>query len=313
MPLHFNTTPLVSVVMCTFNGEAYLSQQLESIIHQTYLNLEIVIADDGSTDKTIQIITGFQLKDTRIKFFRNDKNLGYNKNFENGFFLCQGEYIAISDQDDIWELNKIEYMMKCWPGGSSFIYSLSGHFTGNDFEGRTAAPKVLYTDITDVHKLVFNSPVHGHACMFKKELMALCTPLPDDIFYDWWISMHAAAAGTIGCIPKTLTWHRVHESNSSRNIISLKDKDERNRQLREQCIYFIETFCSRCKLNLEQEQSLLMYASLLREVDGKKFSWPLFRYVFKNRKIVFHYKKHNPLIIFSYLKHALKMAYKGLL
>ena len=123
MPLKDNTYPLVSVALCTYNGAAYLPEQLETIINQSYVNLEIVISDDGSTDNTTRIIKEFQQKDHRIKFFQNETNLGYNKNFEKVFSLCLGDYIAIADQDDIWEVNKIECMMKAWPKGASFIYS----------------------------------------------------------------------------------------------------------------------------------------------------------------------------------------------
>lgn len=313
MQFNSNTYPLVSVAMCTYNGAAYLTDQLETIVKQTYKNLEIVIVDDGSIDNTIQIIRQMQAGDSRIRYFKNEKNLGYNKNFEKAFSLCQGNFIAIADQDDIWEPDKIECMMKDWPKGSSFIYSLSGSFGNNDFANRKLAPAVLYSDIDDVHKLVFNSPVHGHACMFKKEMLALCIPFPADIFYDWWLSMHAAATGFIGCTPKTLTWHRVHESNSSRNIMSIKNKAQRNEELRRQSIHFIETFCSKNLLKAGQKASLLEYAALLKQLNGKNFSVAMFLYVLKRRKLVFHYKKKKLFVGFSYLKHAYRMAYDGLL
>lgn len=305
--------PLVSIALCTYNGEKYLQQQIDSLLKQTWLNIEVITVDDASTDSTKLILEQNAQTDSRFKFFINDKNIGYNKNFEKAISLCNGSYIAISDQDDIWEANKIETIMKLWPAGAAFVYSLSGNFTGNNFEGRTAVLNVVYTAVSDVHKLVFNSPVHGHACMFKKDLTAVCLPFPVDIFYDWWMSMHAAATGTIGCIPFTLTWHRVHENNSSRDITGIEDTKERNKQLRQQCARFIETFCSRNILNTAQKNSLLQYAAILKTMDGKKFSWPMFSYVMKNRELIFHYKKAKPFIFISYLKHAYKMGYKGLL
>lgn len=204
-------------------------------------------------------------------------------------------------------------MMKEWPEDSLFIYSLSGNFSNHDFANRKPAPGVIYTHFDDVHKLVFNSPVHGHACMFKKELLALCVPFPADIYYDWWMSMHAASTGYIGCIPKTLTWHRVHNSNSSRQIMSLKNKMKRNEELRMQSIYFIESFCNRKLLKEQQQISLQKYAHLLKTLDGKSFSRNMFMYVLNNRKLIFHYKKPKLFITFSYLKHAYRMAYHGLL
>ena len=304
--------PLVSVVLCTYNGERFLHPQIGSVLSQTYPHLELIIVDDASSDNTVSILEEYSRKDSRVKYFVNEKNLGYNKNFEKAMLLANGDYIAPCDQDDIWAASKIETMMKEWPGDSLFVYSLSGSFTGDDFENRTDAPKVFYSAIDDVHKLVFNSPVHGHACMFKKELLSICTPFPADIFYDWWISMHAASSGTIGCVPQTLTWHRVHDSNSSRTLTSIKDKQEREQQLRQQSACFLETFFKQPVARENEKKSLLQYASLLKTMDGKKFFRPMFRYVMKNRKLVFHYKKKS-FVFFSHLKHALRMAKRGLL
>lgn len=305
--------PLVSIALCAYNGAAYIKQQLDSITDQTYTNLEIIISDDASADDTWKIIEDYQVTEPRIKLFRNEKNIGYNKNFEKAFTLCSGEYVAISDQDDVWEKDKIELMMKNWPSGSLFVYSLSGNFMNDDFTGRTEAPRVRYTAIDDLHKLVFNSPVHGHACMFKKELLQLCMPFPADIYYDWWMSMHAAAAGTIGCIPLTLTWHRNHSQNSSRTLTTIKDREERDKQLRNQMIHFIETFCHSNRTNNKEKDSLLTYTRILKRMDGKKFNTDMFFYVLKKRKLIFHYKKNNAFAFLSHLKHALRMGYRGLL
>jgi len=305
--------PLVSIALCTYNGASFIKQQLDSITNQSYTNLEIIICDDASSDKTIKIIEDCRANDPRIKFFRNDRNIGYNKNFEKAFTLCTGEYIAISDQDDVWEKNKIELIMENWPSGSLFVYSLSGNFMNDDFTGRTEAPRVRYTAIDDLHKLVFNSPVHGHACMFKKELLQLCTPFPPDIYYDWWMSMQAAATGIIGCIPFTLTWHRNHSQNSSRTLTTIKDREERDKQLRNQMIHFIETFCHCIPIASKQTDSLLTYTRILKKMDGRKFHPEMFFYVFKNRKLIFHYKKNKAFAFLSHLKHAWRMGYRGLL
>ena len=314
MPDQNNTAkyPFVSVVMCTYNGEKFIRAQVGSILQQTWPNVELIVVDDASTDQTPSILQEYARKDKRVKIHSNEKNLGYNKNFEKAFGLANGEFIAPSDQDDIWDAHKIETMMNKWPAGSQFVYSLSGDFWGDDFNSRRPAPKVFYSDIDDVYKLVFNSPVHGHACMFKKELLSVCLPFPSDIFYDWWISMHAASIGTIGCIPQTLTWHRVHESNSSRTLTSIKDKEEREQQLRSQSAHFLETFFQRPVARAEEKKSLLEYASLLRSLDGKKFSRPMFNFVMAHRHRIFHYKK-KPFVFFSHYKHARKMGKKGIL
>ena len=305
--------PLVSVVLCTYNGEKFLRPQIDSITAQTYPNLEIIIVDDASSDSTSSILEEYRQKDSRVKFHINSANIGYNKNFEKAFSLATADYIAISDQDDIWESNKIELMIKDWLPGSLFIYSLSGNFFSNDFENRKQAPPVKYGMVTQLHQLVFSSPVHGHACMFKKELLSHCIPFPADIYYDWWMSMQAVRIAPVGCIPLTLTWHRVHETNSSRTILSIADKKERNRQLRRQFIYNIETFFHNSAVTTEDEKFLARYTELLKKMDGEKFSSAMFFYIMQHRRKIFHYKKNKPFIFISHLKHALRMARTGVL
>src|SRR5690349_6792955 len=101
------TPPLVSVVLCTYNGEKYIAEQLDSVCSQTYRNLEIIVCDDASADNTLSLLNSYAAKDHRIKLFRNEKNIGYNKNFEKAIGLAGADWIAISDQDDLWELTKI--------------------------------------------------------------------------------------------------------------------------------------------------------------------------------------------------------------
>ena len=305
--------PLVSVVLCTYNGEKYLRPQLDSILSQSYRNLELVVSDDASTDGTVDILKEYSQTDPRVKLVVNRENTGYNRNFEKAFALASASYIAISDQDDIWEEKKIEAMMEGWLPGSLFTYSLSGNFSNDDFASRKPAPRVRYSVITEPHQLVFNSPVHGHACMFKKELLPHCTPFPDTIYYDWWMSMCAVKLAPIGCIHQTLTWHRMHEENSSRTILSVEDMAERNRQLRRQFIHAIETFYERTVPATDDDQFLLDYTNLLKKTDGKRFFFPLFALIIKNRMKVFHYKKKKPFLFLSHCKHALRMARTGVL
>ena len=305
--------PLVSIVMCTYNGERFLRSQVDSILTQTYSNLELLIVDDASTDNTRSILQEYKGKDPRVQLHFNERNLGYNRNFEKGFKLAAAGYIAISDQDDIWEKEKIERMMKDWLPGSLFMYSLSGTFYNGNWDKREAAPPVNYQHITHLYQLVFSSPVHGHAAMFKKELLERSTPFPVNVYYDWWLSMHAATISTIGCVPQTLTWHRRHSDNSSRNILSLQDNEERNAKLRAQFIEALETYLQTTPSLKKEDEFLADYISILKKMDGKKFSSAMFSCIMKNRKKIFHYKKAKPFMFFSHLKHARRMAKTGVL
>ena len=100
----------VSVAMATYNGEKYLKEQIESILCNLNENDELVISDDGSTDNTKIIIENFQKNDKRIKLFDGPKN-GVKQNFNNAIEKCQGEYIFLADQDDVWLEGKVEKVL----------------------------------------------------------------------------------------------------------------------------------------------------------------------------------------------------------
>lgn len=100
--------------MATFNGGMYLSEQIESILNQTYRNFELIISDDCSTDNTIDILKKYSQIDSRIKFSVNPRPNGYKKNFERAITLSLGEIVFLCDQDDVWYPEKIQEHMDCY-------------------------------------------------------------------------------------------------------------------------------------------------------------------------------------------------------
>lgn len=102
-----------SVALCTYNGEKYIEAQLRSILNQTLSVGEIVICDDRSVDNTIEIVKKISSEtNIPIHIYINEKNLGCIKNFEKAISLCCGEIVFLSDQDDIWLSNKVDYITK---------------------------------------------------------------------------------------------------------------------------------------------------------------------------------------------------------
>lgn len=93
--------PLISVVMPVYNTEAYVGEAIESVLNQTFTDFELIIVDDGSTDRSLEIINSFAKKDSRIRIFVNESNLGVSKAITRGFKLARGKYIARMDADDI--------------------------------------------------------------------------------------------------------------------------------------------------------------------------------------------------------------------
>lgn len=108
--------PLVSVVMAVYNGDKYLKESIESILNQTYKNIEFIVINDGSLDNTKEILEKYQQKDPRIKVLNNGINKGLIYSLNKGFKEAQGKYIARMDADDISLLKRlekqVEYMEK---------------------------------------------------------------------------------------------------------------------------------------------------------------------------------------------------------
>jgi glycosyltransferase involved in cell wall biosynthesis len=99
---------LVSVCLPSYNSSGFIEETLNSLINQTYDNIEIIIGDNASSDNTCDIINEFQKKDSRIKYYINDINLGYSSNCNKLISLAKGEYVAIFHSDDIYDLKIIE-------------------------------------------------------------------------------------------------------------------------------------------------------------------------------------------------------------
>lgn len=98
--------PLVSVLMAVYNGEKFVAQSINSILQQTFSNLELIVIDDASSDNTPTILKSYQ--DKRLKIYTNPHNLGLTKTLNRGLGLVQGKYIARMDADDISVPNRIE-------------------------------------------------------------------------------------------------------------------------------------------------------------------------------------------------------------
>lgn len=97
----------IGVVLCTYNGEHYLREQVESVLQQSRPPECVLILDDASKDRTVAIAKSFAKSDGRIRLIRNKTNLGYVRNFEKGISLCNTDLIALCDQDDVWFPDKL--------------------------------------------------------------------------------------------------------------------------------------------------------------------------------------------------------------
>jgi len=208
--LNVQTQTLVSIAMSTYNGERFLRKQLDSILSQTHKNLEIVISDDCSTDKTVKIIQEYQAKDARITLYQNKENIGFVKNFEKVISLCNGEYIALSDQDDIWKINKIEtFLSQIKEDVLIYSNAILIDKKSNKIEGNFITDDNNITKWKSNIPFLLNNVISGNTMMFKKELIKYILPIPEKISYhDFWIAFVAATYGTITCTKEPMIFYR---------------------------------------------------------------------------------------------------------
>lgn len=279
-----NNTPLVSIALCTYNGEKYLNQQLNSIIHQTYPNLEIIIVDDASTDGTINIINSFQEKVPIIKLYKNEYNIGFNKNFKKSLDLCSADYIAIADQDDIWKPEKIEILLKNL-GDNLLIYHDSEYIDNNGKpNGKSMRTYHRFVAGFCAKKLIYSNCVSGHASLLRKELIELSKGFNHCFYYDWWLAYTAACTGRINYIEQKLVQHRQHSESSTK----LDFADARQTRIKQIKLYINHL------LTPEPLRKLLQ--NLLDEyikLNHKKFSFKLLWLLIINAPSLFYIRKKS--------------------
>jgi glycosyltransferase involved in cell wall biosynthesis len=205
--------PLISVPLCTYNGSAYLHEQLQSILAQDHSRLEVIAVDDRSGDDTVAILRAYAGQDSRIRVVENAVNLGPNRNFEEALKLCRGAFIAPADQDDIWAAEKLTTLLRVI-GSATMAFCDSELVDAAGSPLNTAASQQLQMgDIDDPAPFVFSNCVSGHAMLFRRELLQHALPVPAGLFYDWWLAAIAAGLAGIVYTDRKLVRYRQHAAS----------------------------------------------------------------------------------------------------
>lgn len=213
--------PLVSVVMATYNGERFLPAQLQSIIDQSYNKLEIIIVDDASTDSTPALLKQFQQQDPRIQVVGSDQNRGVIASFEEALRRASGDFIVLSDQDDVFHPDKIRRQVDILLEAADIDLVVSDLAVIDD-NGTVTAPslwkhqRLAVQSGKPLRPLLYVNFVTGCATMMRRRLLQAALPFPADcIMHDWWLSVVScrAAGGGIALLPEPLTYYRQHGTN----------------------------------------------------------------------------------------------------
>ena len=217
----------VSIVLSTYNGEKYIEEQINSILSSSYQDIDLYIRDDGSSDRTMEILEGYRSNaPEQIHVFRNDVNLGVTLNFLQGICDTTADYIMLCDQDDVWKSNKICDTLKRMRHMEAqlgkelpiAVFTDATVVDGSlnklhDSFFRTGKLNPLKTDLP--HILMENKLI-GCTVMINASLRRVLKSrhLPEKArYHDWWLALIAASCGKIGYLPEQTLLYRQHGNN----------------------------------------------------------------------------------------------------
>ncbi|RHS97531.1 glycosyltransferase family 2 protein [Firmicutes bacterium AM41-11] len=212
-----------SVALCTYNGEKFIEQQLESILDQTEMIDEIIICDDGSTDNTIQMVQHTLLdKNIDYKLVRNKTNLGFKKNFYQAISLCQGDIIFFCDQDDVWNKNKVKVMTDVFENNPNALLVFSNASVtdaylqpiDNLFSSLSFQQDFMKNKEVQVQRLLADNFVTGATSAIRKDLITLAKPYPKNWAHDYWFGVISALYNGLFCVNDKLINYRQHSNNT---------------------------------------------------------------------------------------------------
>ncbi|MEG1580167.1 MAG: glycosyltransferase family 2 protein [Bacteroidaceae bacterium] len=205
---------MISICLATYNGEAYIREQLESIILQVSEGDEIIVSDDGSDDKTLKIIESIHCP--LIRIVKNHGERGYAANFENSLRQAKGDFIFISDQDDVWMPSKIK---KCMDLLASYDFVVSDAIIV-DSDKRVIHPSFYET--RGVHRSLAGNIIKfgylGCCFAFRRKILQKALPLPTNRKYcthDNWLFLVAKTFFLVKVVDEPLILYRRHSKNTS--------------------------------------------------------------------------------------------------
>lgn len=219
----------ISIAICTYNGEEFLQEQLGSYLAQTRQPDEVVVCDDGSTDTTREILEAFaETAPFSVKLHFNEKNLGYVQNFGKAAEFCTGDIIAFSDQDDIWDKDKLRIIEAEFAENPNVgmvyadaevvdenlqpLHTTMWRCNNFDFEKQAQVKAGKSLDL-----LLRDGYVLGSSMAFRAKFLDLALPIPRNIYYDHddWIALIISALADVSLISQPLIKYRQHRQQTS--------------------------------------------------------------------------------------------------
>lgn len=208
----------VSVAMAVYNGEKYITEQVNSILVQLKQDDELIVSVDKGTDKTMEILQFLQTEDSRLKIFNNPYRTGVVKNFQNAIEHCSGDIIFYSDQDDVWMPEKIDLLRRQFQDNNVAAVIHDAKLTDSNlnviapstFKLRGGARTTFWGNIVRLSYI-------GCCMAFRAAYKDVVVPIPTiHRSHDWWTGcLLSCGRSKIVVIDKPLILHRSHENNAT--------------------------------------------------------------------------------------------------
>ena len=215
---------LVSIILPVYNGQKYIRESIESVINQTYENWELLILDDCSSDNTPIIVNEYVLRDARIKYYKNEKNLKLPRNLNKGFSLSKGEYLTWTSDDNMYKPEAIEKMVNILETtGKQFVYASCRII---DSQGKEI--EYIMVDEKNKKSILGSNPV-GACFLYTREVYKAIGDYDSDCILvedlDYW--QRICSIYDPACISEILYFYRKHDGA----LTSTMRQDEFNRNL----------------------------------------------------------------------------------
>lgn len=270
----------VSIAICTYNGERFLQEQLDSLLAQTRRPDQLVIRDDVSSDNTLTLLRAFvpraEARGIVVDLQVNSRNLGYRQNFDGALRACTGDLVFLCDQDDIWYPDKLQRFCAEFDA-RPLLLALHSDATLIDETGRILSKRLFSalgyrpSEHARMHaghgfQLLLKRPLMtGAAMALRRQVLDDSLPLPASGWvHDAWIGMLAAMRGEIDSLPEALIGYRLHDDNQ----VGLGDQDGVSREVRRERQLEIEQL--QCEQLLARARALDLPSSHLKWIERKQ-------------------------------------------
>lgn len=213
----------VSVCMASYNGERFIARQLASILEQLESDDEVIVVDDGSTDSTVQVLR--ELGDPRVTVHVNESNRGEVFSFDRAASLARGEFVFLSDQDDIWAPGRVALMTgRLRETGVSVVASNFDWMDSDEspieitYDGVEARHSTRHLgNIIDI--FLGRTNYFGCAMAFRRSFVSIISPIPSFVeSHDLWIALGANLARSVAHLDERTLRKRKHASNATSTV-----------------------------------------------------------------------------------------------